>query len=62
MDGKELADRMRDLRPETHVLFASGYSGDKLAPRGILPSETHFLAKPYDAADVARAVRGALDA
>lgn len=62
MDGKELADRMHDLRPETHVLFASGYSGDKLAPRGVLPSETHFLAKPYDAADIARAVRSALDA
>jgi len=62
MDGKELADRVKAIQPNVHVLFASGYSGDVLAPRGVLPTSTNFLPKPYDAVDVARAVRQALDA
>ena len=60
-DGKQLADRMREACPRLRVLFASGYSGDHIAPRGVLRSEVQFLAKPYDARDVGVAVRRALD-
>lgn len=61
MDGKELADIVRSTHPDLPVLFASGYSGDVLAPRGVLTGHTNFLSKPYDAAEVAKAIRNALD-
>lgn len=61
MDGKELADRWHAVQPDVPVLFASGYSGDVLAPRGVLQDGTNFLAKPYQASDVAKAIRRALD-
>ncbi len=62
MNGKELADRIRALRPDLRVLFMSGYTDDAIADHGVLAEGVHFLNKPFTLAEVQTAVRAALDA
>jgi CheY-like chemotaxis protein len=45
--GKELAERLRTLHPETKVLYMSGYTDDAVALRGIAEGGTPFLQKPF---------------
>jgi two-component system cell cycle sensor histidine kinase/response regulator CckA len=60
MGGVELAEAMRELTPETPVLFVSGYAED---PRlHTMAGEVPFLPKPFTPPDLLRAVRHALDA
>ena len=47
MSGRELAERMADLCPETETLFLSGYATTFLTAGGHLPPATAFLAKPF---------------
>ena len=49
MSGKDLADRIRDLRPKLQVLFISGYTADVLARRGGLEEDVAYLPKPFSA-------------
>lgn len=46
MNGKELATQLQALRPETRVIFMSGYTDDLIAPHGILEPGVNFLQKP----------------
>jgi two-component system, cell cycle sensor histidine kinase and response regulator CckA len=62
MNGRELAARLREARPELKALFVSGYSASALAPRGVLDEGVHFLQKPFSLEDLATSVRQALDA
>ena len=62
MNGRELAARLRETRPELRALFVSGYSASALAPRGVLDEGVHFLQKPFSLEDLASSVREALDA
>jgi CheY-like chemotaxis protein len=62
MNGRELAARLREARPELKALFVSGYSASALAPRGVLDEGVHFLQKPFSLEDLAASVREALDA
>jgi two-component system cell cycle sensor histidine kinase/response regulator CckA len=62
MNGRELAARLRESRPELKALFVSGYSASALAPRGVLDEGVHFLQKPFSLEDLASSVREALDA
>jgi CheY-like chemotaxis protein len=50
MDGAELAERARELRPEMPIVYASGRF--KLSEISPLVSRSLFMAKPYDPADV----------
>ena len=59
MSGVELAERMRDVAPDTPVLFVSGYAEDPRLPRLVV--EAPFLPKPFSAGDLLRAVRHAID-
>jgi two-component system, cell cycle sensor histidine kinase and response regulator CckA len=36
MNGKELSERLKELRPNLKVLFISGYTADVIANRGVL--------------------------
>jgi PAS domain S-box-containing protein len=60
MNGKELADRLVALHPDLRVLFMSGYTAETLFHDGGLTPGTHFIGKPFSAADLRRAVREAL--
>ena len=61
MGGRQLADRLATLRPETRVLFMSGYPNDALGSQG-LGADTAFLQKPFSPAALAREVKTLLAA
>jgi PAS domain S-box-containing protein len=60
MNGRELADRMKLLRPEARVLFTSGYTADVIAHRGVLDQGVAFIAKPFAPDGLAARVRQVL--
>ncbi len=59
--GRELARRLAELRPETKVLFVSGYTDDAIVHHGMLEPGLNFLQKPFTPAVLARKVREVLD-
>ncbi len=62
MGGIALADRLAKVRPETKVMYMSGYSDDAIASRGAVGSVIHFIAKPFSAETLTRTIRDVLDA
>ena len=61
MLGKELAERLTGVRPETRVLYMSGYAQPVLASQGTLDPGVALLEKPFTAEDLLVAVRKRLD-
>jgi two-component system cell cycle sensor histidine kinase/response regulator CckA len=59
--GRELADRLVQLRPSLKVLYLSGYTDDSVIAQGVLANEMAFLQKPFAGADLARKVREVLE-
>jgi two-component system, cell cycle sensor histidine kinase and response regulator CckA len=47
MNGRDLANSMTALHPETRVVYMSGYSNDLIAQYGVLDAETLLLEKPF---------------
>jgi PAS domain S-box-containing protein len=61
MSGPEVAAAVIAKRPETHVLFISGYTDSAIGHHGMLEPGIAFLQKPFSAEDLTRKVRGVLD-
>lgn len=61
MHGPELARRLTSLRPETRILYSSGYTDNAIVHRGVLEAGTAFLQKPFTPQTLARKVREVLD-
>jgi FixJ family two-component response regulator len=61
MNGRELADDVVKLRPGVPVLYMSGYPEAAMMDDGRLDPGITLLSKPYRPADLARAIRQALD-
>ena len=59
MDGKELAGRLRTLRPDVRVLYTSGYAQGMVEGHELDDGDA-FLPKPYDQAELAAAIAAAL--
>ena len=59
--GKALWDDVIDLRPETKVLFMSGYNQDLVANEGVLDEGVSLIEKPFSSDDLLRKVRDVLD-
>jgi two-component system cell cycle sensor histidine kinase/response regulator CckA len=47
MNGREVYEAIRNVRPDVKVVFMSGYTDDALGERGILEDEIVFLQKPF---------------
>jgi signal transduction histidine kinase/ActR/RegA family two-component response regulator len=59
--GRELAERMRSLRPEIRVLYMSGYTDDAMVRRAGVAPGSDLLEKPFTPDQLARRVRQMLD-
>ena len=47
MNGKQLAEQLKLVRPEIAVLFTSGHPRNVIASSGVLDPDVAFIAKPY---------------
>jgi CheY-like chemotaxis protein len=61
MSGRELADRVVQIRPEMKVLYMSGYTDNAILHHGILTEGTNFIHKPFAPDSLTRMVREVLD-
>jgi signal transduction histidine kinase/ActR/RegA family two-component response regulator len=61
MNGVELAEQLRPLRPDMQVLYMSGYTDHASLSSGAIDLERAFLQKPFTLEAVARKVRETLD-
>ncbi len=61
MNGKELAKRAQQLRPDLKVLFTSGFPGTSLTGVDLEPGDA-LLSKPYRKRDLANKIREVLGA
>lgn len=61
MGGRELGDKLRQLRSELPILFTSGYADDAELRDYIGESQSNFIAKPFTFEELAVKVRDFLD-
>jgi two-component system cell cycle sensor histidine kinase/response regulator CckA len=61
MSGGQLAKELETLRPETKVLFVSGYAGQTVLDHKVVDVENNFLQKPFTLKQLAGKVRMVLD-
>ncbi|HEY5759132.1 MAG TPA: ATP-binding protein [Steroidobacter sp.] len=61
MNGKQLADRVRELRPGAKVLYTTGYTRNAVIHNGMLDRDVSFLPKPFTIQQLATKVRQVLD-
>jgi two-component system, cell cycle sensor histidine kinase and response regulator CckA len=47
INGRDLADRLLALRPQTKVLLMSGYNEDVVLHHGIVDQQVNFIGKPF---------------
>jgi two-component system, cell cycle sensor histidine kinase and response regulator CckA len=59
--GRELADRIAEIRPEIKVLYMSGYTDNAIIHHGVLREGMEFIQKPFTVEGLARKVREVLD-
>ena len=61
MNGRELAERLSDLRPQMKVIFMSGYTDDAIVHHGVLNSGMAFVQKPLTVSLLLGKLREVLD-
>jgi Response regulator containing CheY-like receiver domain and AraC-type DNA-binding domain len=62
MGGSELAKKVRELKPETRILFTSGYTEDAVVRQSLLHAGEAFIEKPFTPGSLAKKAREVLDA
>ncbi|HEY9139819.1 MAG TPA: PAS domain S-box protein, partial [Bryobacteraceae bacterium] len=60
INGKELSERLRILRPKLKVLFTSGYTAEIIGHRGVLGHGLAYIPKPFGPDTLAAKVREVL--
>lgn len=61
MNGRELAERVRGIKPGLKCLFMSGYTANVIAHHGVLEEGVHFVQKPFSYNELGQKVRMALE-
>jgi CheY-like chemotaxis protein len=62
MNGRELAQRITEIRPNVKVLYMSGYTENVIGHNGTLDAGIRLLQKPFNLRDLKDKVREVLDA
>jgi PAS domain S-box-containing protein len=62
MNGRELAQRICEIRPNVKVLYMSGYTENVIGHDGMLDAGVRLLQKPFTLRDLKGKVREVLDA
>ncbi|MGC1451990.1 MAG: ATP-binding protein [Candidatus Sulfotelmatobacter sp.] len=62
MNGRELAQRISEIRPNVKVLYMSGYTENVIGHNGMLDAGVRLLQKPFNLRDLKGKVREVLDA
>jgi len=60
LNGVEVSERLKAIRPQVKVLFVSGYMADVIARRGVLNPGQSLLRKPFTADGLASKIREVL--
>jgi two-component system, cell cycle sensor histidine kinase and response regulator CckA len=61
INGRELAEQITRRRPETKVLYMSGYTDSAIVNNGLLEREVSFLQKPFSPGALTQKVREVLE-
>ena len=62
MNGRELAQRIAEIRPNVKILYMSGYTENVIGHNGMLDAGIRLLQKPFNLRDLKSMVREVLDA
>jgi CheY-like chemotaxis protein len=57
LNGQDVAERVRALRPDIRVLFMSGYNEEAVLRDGVLAAGAAFLEKPFSPSELLNRVR-----
>jgi len=61
MSGREMAEGLKTIRPDTPVLFMSGFTDDAIVHHGVLDENVFFIQKPFSPEGLAGKAREVLD-
>jgi PAS domain S-box-containing protein len=61
MNGLQVCQAVRSLRPKIKVLFCSGYSEDEVVSMGLSETEHNLLLKPYTPKELLMKIREVID-
>jgi two-component system, cell cycle sensor histidine kinase and response regulator CckA len=61
MSGRQLAEHIQCKRPQTKIVYMTGYTEDMVMPHKVLEPGVLLLQKPFTRADLALKVRSTLD-
>jgi signal transduction histidine kinase/CheY-like chemotaxis protein len=62
MNGHELAEKLKQSRPSTKVIFMSGYTDDVIAKHGVLEPGIAFIQKPINSRNIVESIQECLEA
>ena len=61
MSGRQLAEQILSKRPQTKIVYMTGYTDDMVVQHKVLEPGVQMLQKPFTRSDLAQKVRSALD-
>ena len=61
MNGKDLNEALKSIKPGFKCLFMSGYTSNAVAHNGVLDEGIHFLQKPFSPKTLAEKIRDVLE-
>jgi DNA-binding response OmpR family regulator len=60
LNGRQLAEQMRQLRPSLLVLYVSGYTENVIVHHGVLDPGLSYLPKPFSPLELLETIAGIL--